>query len=265
MFSVHLPLSLEALREKLDPPRASHHRPKSLPLGLATVDGALPDGGLPRGAIVEISSARGLGRATSFALEACRAAQAEARLRSGHPATIGAWCAFIDPWATLHGVGVAALGVDLSRLLVVRPPVSSIGRVAVKMAQSRAFSVMVIDTRSLPGSPAQTEGMRFDRDVAVNIVRRLALSIEGTDTSLILLTDAGAPRALPLPVSMRIELDRRLSSSAIVSSLRIPKERHGRIAGEVVIDEATRANAASTEVPANDERRAHLALMKRRA
>src|SRR5687767_6270495 len=86
--------------------RVEVERPKALPLGtgtvgltttLAAIDEVLPDGGLPRGAVVELASASGLGRATTVALAACAAAQREARLRSGDPATVGAWCAFIDP------------------------------------------------------------------------------------------------------------------------------------------------------------------------
>jgi recombination protein RecA len=264
-------LSLQALREKLDPLRRNDLRsdalgsdglqgdglrPKSLPLGMGSIDAALPEGGLPRGAIVEVSSARGLGRSTTLALEACRSAQAEARLRSGDIATIGAWCAFIDPWATLHAPGVSFVGVDLARLLVVRPPSSSIGRVAVRLARSRAFAVIVIDTRSAPSSVETMPAMRLDRDASVHVIRRLALAVEGTDTSLLLLTDSNAPRALPLPVSMRIELGRRFSPGQIVSSLQIPKERYGRISGEFVFDtRGTHGRRMISEIEQEDRKK----------
>jgi len=185
--------------------------------------------------VIEISSARGLGRATALALRACAAAQADARLRTGDPHTPGAWCAFLDPWATLHAPGVAATGVDPARLLVVRAPVDALARAAVRIAESRAFTLIVIDTAGVPGGERSTrgahgsraggegrEGARLDRWGTV--VRRLALSVEKTDTAVVLVTDAHAPRSMPLPVALRLELDRRGERL----TLRVAKDRHGR-------------------------------------
>src|SRR2546421_6298879 len=83
-----------------------------LVLGWPELDAALPDGGLPRG-VVELAAPRALGGGTSIALAAMRAA---------HARDARAWCAWIDPEATLYAPGVAAAGVDRARLLVVRPP-----------------------------------------------------------------------------------------------------------------------------------------------
>lgn len=218
-----------------------HQRPKTLPLGLRSIDAALPDGGLPRGAVVEIASARGLGRATSLSLAACASAQALARLRSGDRRTVGAWCAFVDPWSTLHAAGVLGAGVDPTRLLVVRPPLEALARVAVRVVTSRAFSVVVIDTASLPGSPSAPSGRRgVDLDRWGTTVRRLALAVERADTTVLLLTDSLARRSMPLPVAMRLELARSLAPSlhagARVSlSLSVAKERRGRVSGPVAI------------------------------
>jgi len=223
----------------------SPERAKALPLriGAANLSEVLPDGGLPRGAVVELASARALGRATSLALAACSAAQAEARLRSGDPCTVGAWCAFVDPWSTLHAPSVVRAGVDTSRLLVVRPPIEALARVALRIAQSRAFGMIVIDTAGVPGAELSLEGavasVRLDR--WVNIVRRLALAIERTDTSVVLITDAGSPRAMPLPVAMRLELERELPSDASEAAgegrwfVRVAKERHGRVGMPIAI------------------------------
>ncbi|NUP09065.1 MAG: recombinase A [Polyangiaceae bacterium] len=197
-------------------------------LHASTIDELLPDGGLPRGAVIELASPRVLGRSTSVALAACAAAQAEARLRSGDPQTVGAWCAFVDPWSTLHAPTVKRSGVDPMRLLVVRPPLDALARVVVRIAQSRAFSMIVVDLAGVPGAEIAMEGasssVRLDR--WVNIVRRIALALEKTDSSVLLLTDALAPRPLPLPVAMRLELDRNAHDRW---SLRIAKERHGRV------------------------------------
>ncbi|HRI67318.1 MAG TPA: hypothetical protein PK156_23910, partial [Polyangium sp.] len=82
----------------------STDRAKVLPLGLRSVDEALPEGGLPRGVVVELSAPQGLARATTLALALCASAQAQARHRSSED-TQGAWCAWLDPTATLFAPG----------------------------------------------------------------------------------------------------------------------------------------------------------------
>lgn len=256
-------------------------RPKALPLGLpprrgmagaaterrgwlAAVDAALPDGGLPRGAVVEVASPLGLARSTSIAVAACAAAQRASVAWSPR----AAWCAWVDPWGTLHAAGIRGPGldrggVDLERLLVVRPTTTLLARTATRVVGSGAFAVVVIDTVAPLGSSAEgssAEGwsggdgsgdrasrggdafaaVRLDR--WPNVVRRLALAVEGTETIVLLLTDLAAARGLPLPVAMRVELQREVVTdpgAAVVdrSSLRIAKERHGRVAGPVSLDE----------------------------
>jgi hypothetical protein len=226
-------LTLAAIQEKLGHEKLG--RAKTLPLHLSwptdgegaepTIDDALPDGGLPRGAVVEIASPRMLGRSTAIALRACAAFQAEARLRSGD-ATAGAWCAFVDPWSTLHAPAVRASGVDPTRLLVVRSPIEALSRVAVRVAESRIFGVVVVDTSSVPGvASASVPAARLDRWGTV--VRRLSLAVERTDTTVILLTDRAAPRTMPLPVALRLEVSSTLSGFIQV---RVAKDRHGRVA-----------------------------------
>lgn len=242
--------SFEALRAKADAragsPDALDGQPV-LSLGIAAIDDALPDGGLPRGSVVEVTASLGLGRATSFALAACAAAQRLAKLRSGNDRTVGAWCAFVDPWVTLHAPGAASAGVDLDRLLVLRPSVDALSRVAIRAAASRAFSVVVVDTSELLGHG----GRARPKDNLVNVVRRIAVAIEATDTSVMLLTDASTPRAAPLPTAMRLELDviarrgellrgeadgpRSLRAPRPLQTLRIAKERRGRVSGPIAI------------------------------
>jgi len=113
-------------------------------------------------------------------------------------------------------------------LLVVRPNLEDLSRVAVRVAQSQAFSVVIVDTAGVPGRRAET---RLDR--WVNVVRRLALAIEGSDTTVLLLTDASASRAMPLPTAMRIELE-RLAEDRI--GLRVAKDRRGRVTAPQTID-----------------------------
>ena len=59
---------------------------------------------------------------------------------------------------------------------------------------------------------------------------RLALAVEGSDTTVILVTDKQAPRSLPLPTALRLELDR---PSADRLTLRVAKDRRGRVAPPV--------------------------------
>lgn len=122
---------------------------------------------------------------------------------------------------SLFAPAVARAGVDLARLLVVRPPSDALARVAVKVAESGAFSVVVIDTAGVPGV---SQGERLDR--WPNVVRRLALAIERSDSTVLLLTDRLAARSMPLPVAMRLEVDRTAEDDV---SVRVAKERRGRV------------------------------------
>jgi recombination protein RecA len=206
---------------------------RALALRLGDLDVALPDGGLPRGAVVEVASPYGLARASSIALAACAAAQAEAKLRGGE-GTPGAWCAWLEPAGSgaahetsLFAPAATRAGVDLARLLVIRPTPADLARIAARTAQSHVFAAIVID---LAGTPGHKVEARLDR--WVNPVRRLALAIEGTETTVLLLTDVLAPRALPLPVAMRLEIERPALDRL---RLTVAKERRGRIAKAVPV------------------------------
>jgi hypothetical protein len=192
---------------------------KVLPVGIPTIDEALPDGGLPRGSVVEVCASGGLARATRFALSACASAQRE---------DDQAWCAWVDAGRTLFAPGVAQAGVDLDRLLVVQPPAADVARIAVRLASSHVFSVVVIDRCSVPGA------LFFeDRSIRWNTaVRRLALATENDDTSILLLSSSQQADREALPTAMRIEL-RRPALDRL--SLRIAKDRRGRLSGPLSI------------------------------
>ncbi len=216
--------------------------PRPLPVRFGGVDEALPDGGLPRGAVVELASPYGLARATSIGLAACAAAQAEAKLRGGE-GTAGAWCAWLEPApegatdkSSLFAPAVVRAGVDLGRLLVIRPTLDALSRAAVRAAQSRVFAVIVVDLAGVPGCRSE---VRLDR--WVNPVRRLAMAVEGTGTTVILLTDALAQRALPLPVALRVEVERAAASHL---RLTVAKDRRGRVASPRSVELPRAAGAA---------------------
>jgi hypothetical protein len=194
-----------------------------LALGIPALDTLLPFGGLPLGSVVELQVRGASGAATSFALCACRAAQRQAmaaELATGVWAGEESWCAFIDPSASLFAPGLARLGVNLTRLLVVRPDVDAVERVAVRIAEAKAVALMVVDLRGAFGDlPVSTP--RWQRTV-----RRLALAVKQVATCVLVITPEGPSRTLPLPVAMRLEFARSSSESFEV---RVGKERTGRV------------------------------------
>lgn len=187
-----------------------------LPLGVPALDDVLPHGGLPYGSVVELQVRGASGAATSFALAACRAAQRHAM--AGEPGS--GWCAFIDPTHTLFAPGVARLGVDLGRLLVVRPDWGAIERVAVRIAEAKIAAVLVIDLRGPWGEVA------LDHRRWSCAVRRLSLIVEQLSTSVLMITRAPAAASWALPVAMRLEFTRTSPDDV---ELRVGKERTGRV------------------------------------
>lgn len=199
-----------------------------LPLGIGELDGILPGGGLQYGDVVELRVSGAGGAATSFALAACRAAQYHQHPDRVDPAeTSQRWCAFVDPSGTLFAPGAAQLGVNLERLLVVRPELKSIERVAVRIAEAKLVSVLVVDLRGALG------GVSFDAYKWQRTVRKLSLVIKQLSTCVLLLTEVRDARVLPLPVALRLELT-RISPAAL--EVRIGKERSGRVAAPRAIE-----------------------------
>jgi hypothetical protein len=205
--------------------------PNVLGLGWPELERVLPDRGLPRG-VVEIASAvtrtRGTresamrGGATTIALCAVRAVHEDAR----------AWCAWITPEGvpSLYAPAAAQAGVDLERLLVVRPDESALARTVVKVAASGAFDLVVIDAYAgLDGRLGQkSKTPKVDGAV---VVRKLALAAEERGTTFVVLTSLYASRAVPWPVALRLEVERRPESIA----LRVAKDRRGRASAQHVI------------------------------
>jgi recombination protein RecA len=194
-----------------------------LELGWPGMEEALPDGGLPRG-VVELACPHALGGATSVALASIRSGQARSR---------AAWCAWIDPEGTLHAPGVVAAGIDLRRMLVVRPLRAQVGRTALKVVSSGAFEVVVVDIDAIPGSSRVPEGggaaPRAARSKAWApevLVRKLALAAEPSGATVLLLADSTRPRSTPWPVALRLELARPRRQELQV---RVGKDRRGRV------------------------------------
>jgi protein ImuA len=92
--------------------RRPARRSGMVPCGLAEVDAALPEGGFPRGAISELAGGRASGK-TGLALSL---------LASLGEEDLFAW---VDGRGELYPPAAAARGVDLGRLLIVRPGAAS--------------------------------------------------------------------------------------------------------------------------------------------
>jgi hypothetical protein len=106
-------------------------------------------GGFPRGRVAEVAGARSSGKAALVLAAAARAT------------ACGRLVAWIDAHRELYPPAAAALGVDLDRLLVVRPArgtsmALAAARAAEIVAQSRAFVLIVVDlgAAKLEGTPA---------------------------------------------------------------------------------------------------------------
>jgi recombination protein RecA len=235
-----------------------------LPLGWPELERALPDRGLPCG-VIEIAAMPRLlphrshsrwastagvpesmrGGATSIAIAAVSALQASDEK---------AWSAWITPSHVkgriapfLYAPALARAGVDLERLLVVRPPPQALARTVVKVAASGAFGLLVIDTPHpqdlCGGAPrrgagsARRSSTRFEgrNDGGAMVVRKLALAAEESGTTSLLLTSALASRALPWPVALRIEVERRPSSLEDSLAIRVTKDRRGAASSQHVV------------------------------
>lgn len=205
--------------------------PKVVALDWPELEQVLPDHGLPRG-VIEIASpvTRGgalQGGATTVALSAIRAA---------HRADEKAWCAWVTDATSpsLYAPAVVQAGVDLDRLLVVRPDPASLARTVVKVAASGAFDVVVIDAQQASGLdgriPGEGKTARSRVDGSV-VVRKLSLASEEKGTAFLVLTNVYAPRAVPWPVALRLEVERRPEAIA----LKITKDRRGRSTSQHVV------------------------------
>jgi hypothetical protein len=137
---------------------------------------------------------------------------------------------------------VAAAGVDLTRLLVVQPNFDAVERVALKLAEARVFSTLIVD------QAAESWKLRTRSAVAKQlerVVRRLALAVDGTGSQVLLLTDASVRRSSPLPVALRLELRRQGARELWLS---VAKDKRGRVQPPRRIQLETQLAAA----PSND-------------
>jgi len=148
--------------------------------GAPAIDGALPWGGLPRAALHEVLAADG-GAATGF----CAALLA--RLAAGAGTVL--WCRR-GRARGLYGPGLAAVGLDPARLIVVQ------GRTATDV-------LWVMEESLRSGALAAVLGEADDLDITA--ARRLQLAAEGGATAALLLRrDRAEPQPGPAVTRWRI-------------------------------------------------------------
>lgn len=179
--------------------RRPGRRSGALSCGLAAVDEALPAGGFPRGTLSELRGGPASGKtATALSLVA---------LLPG-----GELAAFVDGTGELYPPAVAALGVDLGRLLLVRPgggaqaraeePARDRPRVdlgfwaAEALLASGAFAAVIVDVPL----PARLRG-------GADVLRRLQAAAEKGGAVGLWLSAPGA--AARVPAGVRLDLSVR--------------------------------------------------------
>lgn len=202
----------------------------------------LPDHGLPRGVVELAAMPRlhgGASRHGSGAwLRGGTTSIAIAALRSLHASDEHVWAAWITAEGSekrpavppIYAPALAQAGVDLDRLLVVRPPPQALARTVVKVAASGAFGLVIVDAphrQDLSGGVAvplaSRRGDRQNGDASAVVVRKLALAAEESGTTTLLLTSGLTPRAIAWPVALRLEVERRPEAL----SIRVTKDRRG--------------------------------------
>jgi protein ImuA len=187
---------LEDLRRQI---RRIERRPARregfLASGRPEVDALLPGGGFPLGALSVLSGGPASGK-TGVVLSALHEAQADRAL-----------AAFVDGRGELYPPAALALGVDLARLLIVRPErgpargdrgardaaLPGLWAAEVLLA-SGAFAAVAVDVplRGLPASRAEA------------MLRRLRAAAEKGGAAALLLAAPGGPA---IPAAVRLDLD----------------------------------------------------------
>jgi recombination protein RecA len=150
-----------------------------IPTGSMALDTALGTGGYPRGRIVEVYGPESSGK-TTLALHAI----AEVHRQGGMAAFIDAEHAFDVRYA-------AALGVDVSRLLVAQPDSGEQGLDIVEtLVDSKSVSLVVIDSVAALVPKAEIEGAVGDTHMGLHArlmaqgVRKLNNNLEKARTTL---------------------------------------------------------------------------------
>jgi hypothetical protein len=181
--------------------------PRGLATGLEPLDRALAEGGLPLGVSV-LASPKAVGGASEIA------ARTLARLQGERPCLV----AWVDPSRSLFAPGLERRGIDLARLLVLRPHGENRAMGALELVGSGAFAAVVVDLEDPWGSeearePVAPQGMEEPEARAAlrralaqeeRFLRRLGEASKRSGCAVLVLTDSTRRRQAPLPASLRL-------------------------------------------------------------
>ncbi len=126
---------LDRLRGELSRRQADwrqEERQRRCPTGLPEIDGLL-GGGFTKGLVTSLCGAVGAGTTSLVAHAMARATAA------------GESCAWVDAEGSLFAPALVRLGVELARLLWVRPPPAEVAWTAQLLARSGAFALVAVD------------------------------------------------------------------------------------------------------------------------
>ncbi len=182
--------------------------PACLPTGCEGLDRLL-GGGLPRGALVEMS-----GRASSGRFSVAVSALA-ATTETGEAA------ALVDPGDHFDPQGAAAAGAELSRVLWLRPRGVKMALAATEIVLATGFALVILDLGLL-----RVSRRRFDDAVWLRLARRARFHdtalfvlapyrVTGTAARIVLAADAaraGWDRALLGGLSARLAVEKNLEN-----------------------------------------------------
>jgi len=183
--------------------------PSALPTGFAALDRCLPGGGWPRQGLIEILTDRyGIGE-LSLLMPAlatlCRSGEAEPDGKRGR-GEHGGWLAWVSPPYQPYAPALAASGIDVRRVLVVRAAAPAAWAME-QALRSEACSAVL--------------GWADPRELQA--LRRLQLAAEQWHCLAVLFRPARAAQQ-PSPAVLRIELQ----ASRAGLQARIVKSRGGR-------------------------------------
>jgi len=150
------------------------------PSGIAELDALLGAAGIPKGQLTELFGTRSSGKTTlAFAiLAACTRA--------------GALSAYVDPAGAFFAPAAAGAGIDLRRLIVVRPRGAPAARRAIDaLVRGGACGVVALDCSELPGALQSQH------------CARLVAQAEKTGTAIVIVTD-GSAQAVASFASLRL-------------------------------------------------------------
>jgi hypothetical protein len=145
-------------------PRGAPHPDDVLLLSVPALDGLL-EGGLPRGALVELSSRRSTGRFSAGMSALASATQA------------GEAAALVDLGDHLDPQAAAAEGVELSRVLWVRPKTLRDALRAAEIVAAAGFPLVVLDLGLVPLYPRKLDDARWARLARVARAQKTALLV----------------------------------------------------------------------------------------